>query len=90
MLIFLLLSSILFGIYKSRDTIFFLDLGAVYICNTYFKLINIMKKKKLKLANELSIDKFRVAELKNPKIIIGGRNEEDNGGIVTADPARKR
>ncbi|UPZ17999.1 hypothetical protein [Flavobacterium humidisoli] len=49
-----------------------------------------MKKKKLKLANELSIDKFRVAELKNPKIIIGGRNEEDNGGIVTADPARKR
>lgn len=50
-----------------------------------------MKKEKAKETKKLSLDKFTVAEIKNPKIITGGgQDEEDNGGIITADPARKR
>ncbi|MDQ8013195.1 MAG: hypothetical protein REI96_12150 [Flavobacterium nitrogenifigens] len=49
-----------------------------------------MKKKKAEVADKLSIDKFKVAELKNAKIIVGGGNDEGNGGVITADPARKR
>lgn len=35
-----------------------------------------MKKKEIKPTKKLSIEKFKIAELKNPKMIIGG----DGGG----------
>lgn len=49
-----------------------------------------MKKKQAKTGKKLSIDKFKVAEFKNSNVIIGGGNTEKDGGVVTADPARKR
>jgi hypothetical protein len=32
-----------------------------------------MKEKEIKTLKKLSLDKFKVAELKNPRVIIGGK-----------------
>ncbi|MFD2941830.1 hypothetical protein [Flavobacterium notoginsengisoli] len=41
-----------------------------------------MKTKKLKReANKFSLDKFEVAKLKNPHLIIGGGNDQDDPPI---------
>ena len=39
-----------------------------------------MKKKEIKTAKKLSLEKFKVAELKNPMMIIGGDVKDDGGG----------
>jgi hypothetical protein len=44
-----------------------------------------MKKKVIKTEKKLSLEKFKVAELKNAKMIVGG---DGNGGIITADPSK--
>ncbi|MET3019448.1 hypothetical protein [Flavobacterium hydatis] len=36
-----------------------------------------MKKQEVKTVKKLSLDKFKVAEFKNMKTIIGGESEED-------------
>ncbi|MEZ7497828.1 hypothetical protein QO200_03660 [Flavobacterium sp. Arc3] len=46
-----------------------------------------MKKQKIANDKKLSLEKYKVAELKNPKMIIGG-NAADDGGVITADPIR--
>jgi hypothetical protein len=45
-----------------------------------------MKKKVIKTEKKLSLEKFKVAELKNPRMIIGGDgngNGNGNGGLTT-------
>ena len=44
-----------------------------------------MKKKEVKTAKKLSLDKFKVAEFKNMRAIIGGdaANDEGNTGTIT-------
>lgn len=43
-----------------------------------------MKKKEVKTAKKLSLDKFKVAEFMNMRAIIGGNaDNEDKGGTIT-------
>lgn len=44
-----------------------------------------MKKKVIKTEKKLSLEKFKVAELKNPKMIIGGNVDDDIKTITTKD-----
>lgn len=37
-------------------------------------------KKKNEVKKKLTLDKFKIAELKNPRAIAGGKVEEDKGG----------
>ncbi|WP_165930209.1 hypothetical protein [Flavobacterium ranwuense] len=46
-----------------------------------------MKKKTVETTKKLSLEKFKIAELKNPKAIVGG-NADDGGGVITADPTK--
>jgi hypothetical protein len=46
-----------------------------------------MKKKTVETTKKLSLEKFKIAELKNPKVIVGG-NAADDGGVITADPTK--
>jgi hypothetical protein len=47
-----------------------------------------MKKQKNANDKKLSLEKYKVAELKNPKMIIGGNADDDGGGIITTDPLK--
>jgi hypothetical protein len=44
-----------------------------------------MKKKVIKTEKKLSLEKFKVAELKNPRMIIGGGPDDDKKTITTKD-----
>jgi hypothetical protein len=44
-----------------------------------------MKKKVIKTEKKLSLEKFKVAELKNPRTIIGGNADDDKKTITTKD-----
>lgn len=44
-----------------------------------------MKKNVNKTEKKLSLEKFKVAELKNPKIIFGGNIDDDKKTITTKD-----
>lgn len=46
-----------------------------------------MKKQKNTNDKKLSLEKYKVVELKNPKMVVGG-NAGDDGGIITADPLK--
>ncbi|MDQ6531240.1 hypothetical protein [Flavobacterium sp. LHD-85] len=42
-----------------------------------------MKKKQVKTEKKLSLDKFKVAEFKNMRTIVGGNVDDDKGGTIT-------
>lgn len=44
-----------------------------------------MKKKEIKTGKKLSLDKFKVAELKNPRVINGGYAAADIRTILVTD-----
>lgn len=48
-----------------------------------------MKKKVVKTEKKLSLEKFKVAELKNPKIIFGGYNNDDDKKTITTRDSKQ-
>lgn len=45
-----------------------------------------MKKKQLKTAKKLSLDKFKIAEFKNLQVIKGGDGIHDKGDLTITPP----